>query len=514
MGRQYSQELDASPSPSASSTQSRRRHLGDRTLSIDAPNVMPRVRKASSVIVTSAHQPLPLTAAEQPIRGIQANIDTAEFFRHSTSVLLFQLLRQIVVQNLLQRTKGTQMLIDCLDQAPAHSNLQQRIRYQTTLLAGLSARLEERLSGMVILTNSKLAYTVDRLGQLFVERLEQGMFLNGGPSTFQFLLHILLMPECRQIVDDTLQTDKDKATARASTAGMRVIRPLYDILNQVVLYLHAGWGHGEVTAPDVVQLNETLLQHASLLLGEHNSSRTLVACLCHHLYKQMSSSDDEVSGSAIRLWSWLMKNKLETMMELLRASITEQVKTMSRATSSTQMTGVDAIGPLSPPPVLDTSASEFAPPSNPASPTSSSRPAFVPPPISRKRLVDLLDDDGRGGFDQLMQAATGSHSDTGEPHWMTEFRHWLRSNDKRIEAVFAVTLQPAVVVVPHSSEERAVQQLEQAAGSRHTGHGTAQTGGGGQTEEGGADGADHTQQAADDQQRGDTEIAEERPAAQ
>ena len=448
MGRQYSEELlDASPSPSASSTGSRSRHLGDRKSSMESSHVMPRVRKAASVVVTTAHRASPLE--QQPVRGILANIDQADLFRHSTSVLLFQLLRQIVVQNLLTRTKGTQMLIDCLDQAPAHTNLQQRIRYQTTLLAGLSARLEERLSGLVILNNSKLAYTVDRLGQLFVERLEQGMFLNGGPSTFQFILHILLMPECRQLVDDMSAGEKDKSVARASMAGMRVIRPLYDILNQVVLYMCEGWGNNEVTAADIVQLNETLLQHAPLLLGEHNSSRTLVTCLCHHLYKQMASADDEVSGSAIRLWSWLMKNKLETMMELIRANINEQVQSavMSRAASSSQIGGVDAGGPLSPPPVSEgaAAAGDASPAfSNPVSPTSSSgRAAFVPPPITRKRLVDLLDDDGKGGFDQLLQAATtGPHSDAAEPHWMTEFRHWLRNNDKRISAVFAVTLQP------------------------------------------------------------------------
>ena len=439
MNRQSSEDSYLSQSPSASSTSSTLR-VGDRNLSIDRlSETMPRVRKASSVIVTSVSQPV---VAEQPIRGILANIDTADLFRHSTSVLLFQLLRQIVVQNLLMRTKGTQMLIDCLDQAPASSNLQQRIRFQTTLLAGLSARLEERLSGGVMLNNSKLAYTVDRLGQLFVERLEQGLFLNGGPSTFQFVLHILLLPECRQVVDDTLQGDKDKSTARASLAGMRVIRPLYDILNQVVLYMFEGYTHQEVTAADLVQLNETLLQHAPLLFGEHNSIRTLVACVCHHLYKQMASTDDEVSGSAIRLWSWFMKNKLETMMELLKAQIREEVQTsvVSRAGSLSQLSASESSGPLSPP--LAAASSTAA--AEPVSPTSlSGRPAvFVPPPITRRRVVDLLDDDGKGGFDQLMQATTGTQGDSTEPHWMTEFRLWLRGNEKRIAAVFAVTLQP------------------------------------------------------------------------
>ena len=439
MSRQSSEERYLSPSPSASSTSSTRR-VGERNLSITRlSDSTPRARK-SSLVVASAAQP---TVSEQPIRGILANIDTADLFRHSTSVLLFQLLRQIVVQNLLTRTKGTQMLIDCLDQAPANSNLQQRIRYQTTLLAGLSARLEERLSGGVMLNNSKLAYTVDRLGQLFVERLEQGMFLNGGPSTFQFILHILLLPECRQLVDDTLQGDKDKATARASLAGMRLIRPLYDILNQVILAMCEGFSNGEVTAADLMQLNETLLQHAPLLFGEHNSARTLIACLCHHLYKQMSATDDEVSGSAIRLWSWFMKNKLETMMELLRANIREEVQTalVSRTNSSSQLSGADFNAPMSPPPAAESIPSAPVEPPSPPS-TSGRQNVFVPPPITRKRLVDLLDDDGKGGFDQLMQATTGTQSDTTEPHWMTEFRMWLRSNDKRILAVFAVTLQP------------------------------------------------------------------------
>ena len=402
-------------------------------------------------------------AEVQPLRGTLANIDTADLFRHSTSVFLFQLLREIVVQNLLNRTKGTQMLIDCLDQAPYGSNQQQRIRYQTMLLAGLPSRLQKALSELALLSNSKLAYTIDRLTALLVERLEERVFVNGGPSTFQFLVHVLSLPDCRAVAEELASGDKEKAgaAARLSNAGPRLIRPLYETLNQTVLWLYDAHVNGELSAEDLLQVNQTLLDNAQLLLGSHNGAKTWLACLCHHLHMQAVSADEGVSSMAIKLWSWLMKNKLGTMEDLLRATVVEEVKvedirplasmrsesipTSSSSSHIPSVRGSPPDAPSSPSGSLSPSppASDAIPPS----PTSQ-RSTFVRPPISRRRTIDLYDNEGKGGFDHLLQMVDGA----GDRHWVVEFRDWLQVNERLVRSVFAVTLTPHWV--SYHSQER------------------------------------------------------------
>ena len=451
LSRQSSSDSQLSPNPDG-------RDPADRS-----PLRPTRVRKGGSM------SNAPSAADVAPERGTLANIDTADMFRHSTSVFLFQLLREIVVQNLLQRTKGTQMLIDVLDQAPFGSTPQQRIRYQTMLLAGLPSRLQKALAGQPLLSNSKLTNTLDRLTALLVERLQQGLFINGGPSTFQFIVHVLSLPDCRAVVGEFESAGQEKgAGGSRSSASFRPLRPLYEALNETILYVCEAYSNGKLSAEDLLQINQTLLDNARCLLGEHNGSKTWLACLLHHLYRQLASEDEQVSSMAIRMWSWLLKNKLgsQTMMELLKATIIteDSIKPQQSDTAKRDSTGslstAHSEAPSSPSSSLSPSPPAPAAEVMPASPTTE-RPAFAAPSISRRRVVDLYDDGGRGGFDHLLQMVDGA----GEAHWMKEFRDWLFANERIVRAVFAVTLTPHWV--SYQASERMASTALWSKAQRH-----------------------------------------------
>ena len=246
--------------------------------------------------------------------------------------------------------------------------------------------------------------------------------------------------------------DKDRGgMSRLSATGLRMIRPLYDALNQVVLLMYDGYSSGELTAADLLQLNAVIADNARLVLGEHNSGRAWIACLCHFLFQQMLSADSDVSAAAIRLWSWLMKNRLEVMMELLKATVTEEVRVHQPQPSVASSTSSESPG-SSPTVSSLSSLSVSAPSIDSLPPPSPSSRATAP--LTRRRMVDLYDDDGQGGFDHLLQSA--SSSDAGaEPHWLVEFRVWLQANERKVRDVFAVTL------APHWQSHHAQQRREQ-----------------------------------------------------
>jgi len=122
------------------------------------------------------------------------------------------------------------------------------------LLAGLPSRLQKALSEVALVSNSKLVYTVDRL-TASIGGASRGAFIHQWrPSTFQFLVYLLSLPDCRAVVEDVQpSTKKRQRKPPVFPLRSRLLRPLFDTLNQTILWLYDAHTNGELSAEDLLQ---------------------------------------------------------------------------------------------------------------------------------------------------------------------------------------------------------------------------------------------------------------------
>jgi WD40 repeat protein len=264
----------------------------------------------------------------------------AELFRHETALLLLQLLRQIIVHNLIYNPKGSLVLEEALDQCPVSTNHKIRIRYQSMLLQGLALRFQERLSAAVLAANIKLASNFDRLVQVWQERIGQGLFQRGATIVLQLLIGLLSSPEFKNMLEELIPINLKKA--RPSGTTLRSAQPMLTAANSLVLHVYTAILAKELPETEAIWLNNFILEKCEVLLGPYNSSKQLLGCLLHHLYRHMNSEIDEIRISALRLWVWIQSNKRQSVQEMLKITSSKGggVITVNNSTGATVSTNV------------------------------------------------------------------------------------------------------------------------------------------------------------------------------